>query len=339
MKGIIIAGGFGTRLAPLTYYRPKHLLPVANRPFLEYQVALLKRHGIDEIIFATNYFAEMIEAHLGDGSRFGVTMHYALEEQPLGTAGAIRNAAALFPGEAVLVLNGDILTDFDLAGVIAFHRKQGAIATIALRAVERPHAFGVLDTDAEGRVRAWHEPTEEEKKRVAQYNGPPTGGSDYINAGIYVLEPEAIACIPVGRAVSIEREIYPALIAEDAPVFGIAPEGYWMDIGRPEQYLAANAAVLTRAVRTEVPFQQIGEEVEIAPDAEIDSTTSVGKGVRIGAGSRLAGCIILDGTMIGRNVTLSGVIADEDVQIQDDVSAPSGAVIAPSSVIGRGTRL
>src|SRR5262245_14463977 len=140
MKGIIIAGGFGTRLRPLTYDRPKHLLPVANRPFLEYQVALLRRHGITEIVFATNYLADRIEAHFGDGSRFGVAMRYALETEPLGTAGAIRNAAALCGGDTVLVLNGDILTDFDLQAVLAFHAERRACATIALRAVERPHA-------------------------------------------------------------------------------------------------------------------------------------------------------------------------------------------------------
>jgi mannose-1-phosphate guanylyltransferase len=339
VKGIIIAGGFGTRLAPLTYRRPKHLLPVANRPFLEYQVALLRRHGIDEIAFATNYFAEQIEAHLGDGSRFGVSMRYALEEQPLGTAGAIRNAAAFFPDEPVLVLNGDILTDFDLSKMMAFHRSRCAQATIALRAVEKPHTFGVLDTDAEGRVRAWHEPSEEEKKRVAQYSGPPVGGTDFINAGIYVLEPETIARIPVGRAVSIERETYPALLAEGVPIYGVALEGYWMDIGRPQHYLEANAAVLTHAVQTDVPFQQIGDMAEIAPDASIDPTTAVGRGVRIGAGSCLKGCIILDGVEIGENVTLLGVIADEGARILDSVCVHSGAVIAGGSVIDQGMRL
>lgn len=227
MKGIIIAGGFGTRLRPLTYNRPKHLLPVANRPFLEYQVAILKRHGIRDIIFATNYHADQIEAHFGDGSRFGVRMRYALEGEPLGTAGAIRNAASLADGDSVLVFNGDILTDFDLTEIIEFHRAREAEATIALRAVERPHPFGIVLADPDGRVRAWHEPSQEEKKRASENPGPPTGEMDFINAGIYVIEPHVVAGIPAGRSVSIERETYPALLEAGAHIYGCGPLGFW----------------------------------------------------------------------------------------------------------------
>jgi mannose-1-phosphate guanylyltransferase len=339
MKGIIIAGGFGTRLRPLTYSRPKHLLPVGNRPFLEYQVDLLRRHGITEIVFATNYFADQIEAHFGDGSAFGVRMRYALEQEPLGTAGAIKNAAALYPEDRVVVLNGDILTDFDVGEVIRFHAEKDAQATIALRAVERPHAFGVLDTDDGGRVSAWSEPTEEEKKRVAANPGPPTGISDYINAGIYVLEPQVIAQIPTGRPTSIERETYPALIGAGAAVYGIAPEGFWMDMGHPEQYLAASEAVLTVRVRTGVPYRQFGEGVEIASEAAVDEKTSLGAGVRIGRGTRLVGCIILDGCTVGENAILSGVIAEEGTTVGDEVTIRPGTVLAKDSVIGRASRL
>jgi NDP-sugar pyrophosphorylase family protein len=339
LKGIIIAGGFGTRLRPLTYSRPKHLLPVANRPFLEYQVALLRENGATEIVFATNYFADKIEAHFGDGSRFGVKMRYALEDQPLGTAGAIKNAAALVPEDTVLVLNGDILTDFDLQTVVEFHKANAAVATIALRPVERPHAFGVLDTESDGRVTAWREPTEEEKKAVANNSGPRTGESDYINAGVYVLEPQVIERIPAGRPVSIERETYQDLIRSGARVYGIAPTGFWLDIGHPEQYLAANRAVLTREVRTEVPFTQFEAGVEIAPDAHVDAATSLGRNVRVGAGTRLAGCIILDGVTVGENASLTGLISEENAVIKDEVFAKGGSVLGAGSVIERGTRL
>ena len=144
MKGIIIAGGLGTRLRPLTYHRPKPLMPVVNRPFLEYQVALLRHHGIDDIVFATNYMADKIQGHFGEGVDFGVRMQYAVEETPLGTGGAIRNAADLFPGEAVAVFNGDVLTDFDLSTILNFHRNHGALATITLQSVPSPNPFGVL---------------------------------------------------------------------------------------------------------------------------------------------------------------------------------------------------
>ena len=141
MKGIIIAGGLGTRLRPLTYTRPKPLVPVANRPFLEYQVALLRKHGVDDIVFATNYMADKIEGHFGDGSRFGVRMRYAIEETPLGTGGAIRNAADRFPGEAVAVFNGDVMTDFDIGAILRFHHDKQAIATITLVARSQPQPF------------------------------------------------------------------------------------------------------------------------------------------------------------------------------------------------------
>src|SRR5579871_523989 len=198
VKGIIIAGGLGTRLRPLTYRRPKPLAPVANRPFLEYQVAHLRAHGIDDIVFATNYLADQIEAHFGDGSRFGVRMRYALEETPLGTGGAIRNAADLFPGEAVAVFNGDVLTDFDLGAILAFHRDRKALATITLAEVPSPHPFGILILDAEGRVQEWREPSEETKKALAVDRDLIPTGKDLINAGFYVLEPAFIARIAPG---------------------------------------------------------------------------------------------------------------------------------------------
>ncbi|MGC8669387.1 MAG: sugar phosphate nucleotidyltransferase [Chthonomonadales bacterium] len=339
MKGVIIAGGFGTRMRPLTHHRPKHLLPVANRPFLEYQVDLLRRHGITEIIFATNYMAEQIEAHFGDGSRFGVHLLYALENEPLGTAGAIRNAAAAAPPDTLIVFNGDILTDFDLGQILSFHYSRGATATIALRAVERPHPFGVVVTDAEGRVTAWREPSEAEKKRIALSPGPKTGECDYINAGIYVLEPDVVASIPSGRPVSIERETYPALIQEGAPVFAVAPEGFWLDMGRPDQYLAANGAVLTGAVYTSVPFAAVGPGTEVAPDAKLDAATSVGANCRIEAGASLVRCIILDNVAVGRHADLQDLISDAGVTIGDEVTSRGGAVLASGSVVERGSRL
>ncbi len=339
MKGVIIAGGFGTRLRPLTNVRPKHLLPVANRPFLEYQVALLKRHGIEEIVFATNYFANLIQMHFGDGSAFGVSMHFAIEEEPLGTAGAIRNAAAQTPGGPVLVLNGDILTDFDIGSVLQFHRSRGAVATIALRPVARPHGFGVVETEPDGRVTGWREPTEEEKRRVAEGAASSSGGTDFINAGVYVLEPEALERIPVGRAVSIERETFPELLDEKLPVYGTAPEGFWMDIGRPEQYLQANEAVLTQAVQTDVPFHQVAQDAEIDAGAVVDTVTALGPGVRIGKGSVLSRCVLLEGVTVGENVHLDGLIADLHVDIEDDARARPGVVLGPGTVIGRGSRL
>ncbi|HZO90327.1 MAG TPA: NDP-sugar synthase [Chthonomonadaceae bacterium] len=347
MKGIIIAGGLGTRLRPLTYRRPKPLVPVANRPFLEYQVALLRAHGIDDIVFATNYMAERIESHFGDGARFGVRMRYALEETPLGTGGAIRNAAALFPGETVAVFNGDVLTDFNLRVLLDFHRRKQALATITLAEVPAPNPFGVLILDTEGRVREWREPSEETKKALAASPHPMPTGTDFINAGFYILEPEFIARIPAGVPSSIERDIYPTLLAEGAAIYGMAPGGFWMDVGRVEQLLTATRAVLSGAVKTALPGIAIGEGAEIAPSAYISGQTAIGVNCRIGDESRLEDCVVMDNVTIGRQVRLRGVILDEGTALEDEVvieggeneSAGAVPVIAADSRLGRGTRL
>ena len=263
-RGSLSREGLGTRLRPITYRRPKPLMSLANRPFLEYQVALLKKHGITEIVFATNYMAEKIEAHFGDGSRFGVRMRYALEETPLGTGGAIRNAADLFPGEAVAVFNGDILTDFDLSAVVAFHKDRRAISTITLAEVPGPSPFGLLILNEEGRVVEWREPSEETKKALA-------ADHDMLpSARIHqrrVLRPGAGVHRPntAGRPSSVERDIYPKLLAERAAVFGFAPGGFWMDVGRAEQLMTATQAVLWGAVHTATPSLAVGEGTRIAP--------------------------------------------------------------------------
>ncbi len=343
MKGIIIAGGLGTRLRPLTYQRPKPLTPVANRPFLEYQVALLKQYGIDDIVFATNYMADLIVAHFGDGSAFGVRMRYALEDHPLGTGGAIRNAADMFPGEEVAVFNGDVLTDFDLSSLIEFHHTHKAIATITLAEVPSPHPFGVLLKDKEGRIKEWLEPSEETKKALALDPDQTPGGRDFINAGFYLLHPDFLAAIPHGVPQSVERDTFPALLARKAPIYGLAPGGFWMDVGRAEQLLAATQAILGGQVHTAAPGLAVGAGTAIAPNAWINGMTAIGKCCRIGSGSRLENCILMDNVVVGEHVRLLNVIVDEGTRIEDETliegrgSVP--LVVASGSQIGRGSRL
>jgi NDP-sugar pyrophosphorylase family protein len=186
-------------------------------------------------------------------------------------------------------------------------------------------------------VHAWREPSEEEKKRVASNPGPPTGEQDFINAGIYILEPEVIDAIPAGRSVSIERETYPMLLASDVPVYGIAPTGYWMDIGRPEQFVAANEAVLSRLVTTGVPFERISPSAAIHPSAEIDENSVIGPGVHVGENCRISRSIILDGSTVGSRSDLAGVIADKNVHIGEDSVIRSGAILAEGCIIRPGT--
>ncbi len=363
MKGIIIAGGAGTRLRPLTYTRPKPLIPVVNKPFLEYQVELLKRHGIDEIIFCTNYMADQIAAHFGDGSRFGVTMHFVNEEQPLGTAGAIKNAQSVAGRDTFVVLNGDILTDFDISEIIAFHQEKNAMVTLALKEVPSPSPYGVIDTDDEGRVLEFREPSEAQKKALAANPNIEPTGVDYINAGIYIMQPEALDHIPTGRPVSIERETYPQLLGAGKPIFAIAGDGYWLDIGRPEQYRQATEAILSREIAVDVPgeWTTMGyweeEGVEVDPTAHIAPTVHIGKCARIGSGTSITGksvigprcrigpnatvvdCIIEANCIVADGVKLTGVILDDHCHVEPEVTIDLPCVFAARSVIARGTRL
>lgn len=343
MKGIIIAGGLGTRLRPVTYHRPKPLVPVANRPFLEYQVALLKHFGIDDIVFATNYMADKIEAHFGDGSRFGVRMRYAIEETPLGTGGAIRNAADRFPGEAVAVFNGDVLTDFDLGQILDFHREKQAVATITLAEVPSPNPFGVLLLDAEGKVEAWNEPSEATKKLLSQGNFEITG-TDKINAGFYVFAPEFIESIPQGVPSSVERDIFPRFLASAASVYGIAPGGFWMDMGRPEQLMVASQAILSNKVQTFTPGAAVGPGSTLAPDVEMTGASSVGSDCKLDTGVKLDATILLNNVSVGKNVRLKGVIVDEGANIEDDCIVEGAAggstlVLAAGTTLKQGTRI
>jgi Nucleoside-diphosphate-sugar pyrophosphorylase involved in lipopolysaccharide biosynthesis/translation initiation factor 2B, gamma/epsilon subunits (eIF-2Bgamma/eIF-2Bepsilon) len=363
MKGIIIAGGAGTRLRPLTYTRPKPLIPVVNRPFLEYQVALLKRHGIEEIIFCTNYMADKIAGHFGDGSAFGVKMRYALEEKPLGTAGAIKNAQNIAGRDTVVVLNGDVLTDFDISSIIRFHKEKSALVTIALKEVPSPSPYGVIITDETGRVKEFREPSEAQKKMLAANPDVEHTGVDAINAGIYVMQPEALDAIPSGRPVSIERETYPKLLEENAPIYGVALDGYWLDIGRPKQYRMATEAILNRDIAVEVvgewtssgywaqsgvevdptthvaPTVHIGTNSRVGASTSISGRTVIGPNCRIGTNATLTDCIFEDGVIVGDNVTLTGVILDNSVRVEDETVITVPSVFGANSLIARGTKI
>jgi mannose-1-phosphate guanylyltransferase/phosphomannomutase len=363
MQGIIIAGGFGTRFRPLTYTRPKPLMPILNRPLLEYQVALLKAHGITEIVFATNYMAQAIEEHFGDGSRFGVRMRYALEEQPLGTAGAIRNAAkSLWREETVVVFNGDIVTDFDLSGITDLHRRRGARATIALKAVPSPNPYGVLDLDTDGRVLAWREPTEEQKRALAANPNVEQTGWDYINAGFYVLEPEVLESIPEGRAVSIEREIYPRMIENGEGLYGAPAEGYWVDVAGPSHYWKVTNDLLRGGVNLPLPgaaraeglwcmegvqarcrldsgaMAHIGDGAVLEEGVQLRGTVVIGAGCHVEQGCLLEDCVLLEEVHIGEGAELTRVLCDREVTIASGCRIV-GAVIAAGSRVERESRL
>ena len=225
MKAVIMAGGEGTRLRPLTSNAPKPMLPIANRPMMEHIVTLLKRHGFDEIVVTVAFLANHIKTYFGDGSEFGVTISYADEPVPLGTAGSVGNARKMLD-ETFLVISGDVLTDMDLTEVMRFHREKGAMATIGLTAVDNPLEFGIVITQEDGTIERFLE--------------KPTWGqvfSDTINTGIYVLEPAIFDFIPEGRSVDFSSEVFPALLAAGKPLYGAVMSGYWEDVGTLEAYL------------------------------------------------------------------------------------------------------
>src|SRR5256712_6500099 len=234
MKGLILAGGKGTRLRPLTINTPKPVVPVANSPFLLYQIDLMRSAGIQEIILSLSHQPRKIEDLLKDGSDYGVWIRYAVEGTPLGTGGAFKNAEEHISDTAV-VFNGDVLTSIDLAAVIAHHRAKRAIATIVLTPVENPSAYGLVETNAEGWI-----------QRFIEKPGPDEITCNTINAGIYVLEPSVLKYMPKGEPYSFERGLFPSLLERKEPVLSFILDDYWIDIGTPTKYLEVHQDILSR---------------------------------------------------------------------------------------------
>lgn len=284
--GILLVGGFGTRLKPLTDESPKPMLPVAGLPVTEHQIIAARSAGIHTLVLATSYLAEVFTPYFGDGSKWGMKILYAVEKEPLGTGGAIRNAAELLGrDEPIVVFNGDVLSRHSIADQIAFHQSHGADVTLHLIEVEDARAFGCVPTDSEGRVTAFLE----------KMDNPVTNS---INAGCYVFSPDVIDQIPLGTVVSVERETFPALVSSGRPVFGYKEQAYWLDIGTP--------AALFKGSRDLVDgdFHAMAE-TKIAPGAQLTGGTSIGARCSIGSGVRVDGCIVGDDVTIEDGVILT----------------------------------
>src|ERR1700761_4349387 len=236
-----MAGGEGTRLRPMTANQPKPLLPVANRPIMEHVLRLLRRHGFDETVVTVPVLAALVRNYFGDGEEFGMSLQYATEEMPLGTAGSVRNAEDALRDEPFLVISGDALTDMDLTGLVNYHKEKGALVTVALAKVPDPLEFGIVITEEDGQIQRFLE--------------KPTWGqvfSDTGNTGVYVMEPEVLAEVPPGEAVDWSADVFPALLKRGAPLYGYISDDYWEDVGTHESYLKAQADVLAGRVRTDI---------------------------------------------------------------------------------------
>ncbi len=332
-QAIVLVGGEGTRLRPITSRQPKPAAPVVCRPFIGYVLEHLARHGVRHVVFSTGYLAEAIEAAVGDGSAYGVHVTFALEDTPLGTAGAIRHAASKLHDGPFLALNGDVLTDVDVSALVGLHTRSGAAATLHLTPVDDPRRYGLVRLAVDGRV------TEFLEKPGMECVGPAL-----INAGVYVLEPRVLDLIPAGRAFSIERGVFPTLVAEES-LYGYASHCYWRDIGTPESYLAANFAVLDGSLHTAVGTQlgpgyiHVAQSAVVQDGARVVPPAWVDAGVTLGAGCRVGPrAVIGRGSVIGERSVVEESVVQDDVRLEDDVSVRY-SVIVRGCRVGSGTQL
>ncbi len=327
LEAILLVGGQGTRLRPLTIGTPKPLLPTVGVPFLAHQLAKAAAAGVTRVVLATAYRAPMFAECLGDGSAFGIEIEYVQEDVPLGTGGAIRNAAAALrsgPDAPVLVLNGDVLSGHDLAAQVELHVKREAAVTLHLVEVPDPARFGCVPIDAGGRVTAFLEKT-------------PNPVTNRINAGCYVFRRSVIDQIPPGQVVSVERETFPGLIAGGALLLGYPDQAYWLDVGTPEAFVRASCDLVLGRLSSPalagvsgIPAESvILDGAEVDPAARTGGGTVIGAGSRIGAGAEVTGSVLFDRVTIGAGARVRGSVLGRGARIGD------GAVL-DSTVIGEG---
>jgi mannose-1-phosphate guanylyltransferase/phosphomannomutase len=346
VKALVMAGGEGTRLRPMTANQPKPLLPVANKPIMEHVLRLLKRHGFTETVITVQFFAPLVRNYFGDGEDFGMSLQYATEEMPLGTAGSVKNAEDALRSGPFLVISGDALTDIDLSAMVAFHKKQGALVTVGLARVPDPLEFGIVIADDEGRIQRFLE--------------KPTWGqvfSDTVNTGIYVMEPEVLAEVPEGEQADWSGDVFPRLLKAGAPLYGWVSDGYWQDVGSHESYFTAQADVLSGQVEAEIDGFEVSPGVWVAEGAEVDPEavlkgplcigdytkieagaelrefTVVGSNVVVKEGAFLHRAVVHNNVFIGPGVTLRGCVVCKKTDVMASARIEEGAIVGDECLI------
>ena len=310
-SAILLVGGRGTRLAPLTNNTPKPMLQVAGVPFTEHQINKARAAGITEIVLATSFKAELFEPYFGDGKNFGISIKYAIEEVALGTGGAISNAGSMLEGSGpVAIFNGDVLSKHDLDGQFKFHQANGADVTLYLTEVEDARAYGAVELDNTGRVTAFNEKME----------NPPT---NIINAGCYIFNRGIIDSIPVGKVISVERETFPQLLASGAKVFGFVDKSYWLDIGTPAALLKASRSLVF----------EMSKDFLALPESVIASDAILTGGSVVGRCSRIESLAQIDGSVIGENAIVGVGARLKDCFVADGFEVPAH-VIAVDNYFG-----
>jgi mannose-1-phosphate guanylyltransferase len=348
MQALILAGGEGTRLRPLTSTIPKPVVPLVDRPFITYMIEWLRDHGVDDVILACGFMAADVRSVIGDGGSLGLRVRYVEEPSPLGTGGALKYAQDLL-AERFLMLNGDVLTDIDLTAQLAQHERSGARATLALVAVEDPSAYGLVRCRSDHSVRAFVEKP-----------APGEADTNLISAGAYVLERDVLdEMAPAGTNISIERDVFPLLVGRG--LYGYAAAGYWLDIGTPERYLQGSFDILSGRVRTQlsarleregsVLVEPLGVEATVlAPalvqadcvlsaDARVGPDVVLAAGVFVGERVRVERSVLLEGASIGAGTVISEAIVGAGAQIGEDCQIGAGAVLGEGAVIGPGNVL
>ncbi|HEX2312709.1 MAG TPA: mannose-1-phosphate guanyltransferase [Thermomonospora sp.] len=346
MKAVVMAGGEGTRLRPMTANQPKPLLPVINRPIMEHVLRLLKRHGLTETVVTVQFLAALIRNYFGDGEELGMSLSYATEEIPLGTAGSVKNAQEALRDDRFLVISGDALTDIDLTDMVRFHKENGALVTIGLKRVPNPLEFGIIIVDDEGRIQRFLE--------------KPTWGqvfSDTVNTGIYVMEPEVLDHVAEGVPVDWSSDVFPKLLAEGAPLFGYVADCYWEDVGTHESYLKAQADLLSGRVDVEMDGFEVSPGVWMAEGAEVDPEavlkgplyigdyakveagvelrefTVLGSNVVVKEGAFLHRAVVHDNVFVGPSTNLRGCVIGKNTDVMAGARVEEGAVVGDECVI------
>lgn len=341
MKAVILVGGEGTRLKPLTCNTPKAIVPILNRPFLAHMLGYLQSHGITDVILAMGYLSDPIQKCLGDGRQFGVKLTYLVEDTPLGTAGAVKNAERLLD-DTFVVFNGDVLTEIDLSEMLKRHRQMKPKASIALTPVENPTLYGVVETDANDRVR-----------RFVEKPSPDKVTTNMINAGIYILEPEILGLIPPATRFMFERHVFPALLEKGDLMLAYPSSAYWIDIGTPEKYLKANHDLLLRwgkdirqegecqiaaSARIEGPVL-IGQKCTIGAGVRIKGPAVLGPRCRIARGAQIEGAVVWGGSTVAEETVLKNCVVGACSCIESRCLIPEECILGDNVTVGRGSKL
>ena len=347
MQALILAGGEGTRLRPLTSTVPKPVVPLVDRPFIAFMLEWLRGHGVDDVVISCGFLASGVHNVLGDGSAYGMKLRYVEEPKPLGTGGAVKFAESLLD-ERFLMLNGDVLTDIDLTAQLAQHEQTGARATLALVPVQDPSAYGLVRRNGDLSVREFLEKP-----------SPDQIDTNLINAGAYVLHRDVLADVPKGQHVSIERELFPTLV--DNGLYGYEASGYWLDIGTPDRYLQATYDILDGAVKTTVTDAYdaahlsvaegaelagrvvgpalVGPRARVAAGALVSGRSVLGRGVEIGEGAHVDGSVVLDGAIVGPRAQLTNCIVGPGARVGADCRLGEGVVLGEGVTLGERNHL